>query len=164
MERSLFEQQAANRRRSAVLVFLFLLFFAWVGFGGDVVLRVWTADSSGYQHTIPWLGIVAVAIAVGLTIYSWKRGPQEVLWSTGAWELLEPGSDREKMLVNVVEEMAIASGQPVPTIWIVPDPDPNAFATGTDPGAAHVAVTEGLLALLPRNELQAVVAHEMAHV
>jgi heat shock protein HtpX len=66
--------------------------------------------------------------------------------------------------VNVVEEMAIASGLPRPTVWIVPDNDPNAFATGTDEKHAHVAVTEGLLAMLNRDELQAVVAHEMAHI
>jgi heat shock protein HtpX len=66
--------------------------------------------------------------------------------------------------VNVVEEMAIASGLPRPTVWIVPDKDPNAFATGTDEKSAHVAVTEGLLTTLSRDELQAVVAHEMAHI
>ena len=66
--------------------------------------------------------------------------------------------------MNVVEEMAIASGLPRPRIWIVPDPDPNAFATGRDAASASIAVTEGLLAKLTRDELQAVVAHEMAHV
>jgi heat shock protein HtpX len=161
---NLFEQQAANRRRSALLVVLFFAFFAWVGFGGDLVFHLATADATGYRHTIPWFGIGTTLLAAGLVRYSWKRGPKEVLWSTGAWELLEPVSEKESVLVNVVEEMAIASGQPRPTIWIVPDPDPNAFATGTDPHHAHIAVTEGLLALLPREELQGVVAHEMAHV
>jgi heat shock protein HtpX len=64
----------------------------------------------------------------------------------------------------VVEEMAIASGVPRPKIWIVPDDDPNAFATGRDAATASIAVTEGLLAKLSRDELQGVVAHEMAHV
>jgi heat shock protein HtpX len=66
--------------------------------------------------------------------------------------------------MNAVEEMAIASGLPKPRVWIVPDSDPNAFATGRDAATASVAVTEGLLATLSRDELQAVVAHEMAHV
>ena len=87
-----------------------------------------------------------------------------MLWSTGAWELIEPATPEQKQLVNVVEEMAIASGVPRPRIWIVPDTDPNAFATGRDAATASVAVTEGLLAALSRDELQAVVAHEMAHV
>jgi heat shock protein HtpX len=60
--------------------------------------------------------------------------------------------------------MAIASGLPRPRVWIVPDPDPNAFATGRDAASASIAVTEGLLSKLSRDELQAVVAHEMAHV
>ncbi len=60
--------------------------------------------------------------------------------------------------------MAIAAGQPRPRIWVVPDPDPNAFATGRDPQHASIAVTEGLLARLNREELQGVVAHEMAHI
>jgi heat shock protein HtpX len=64
----------------------------------------------------------------------------------------------------VVEEMAIASGIPRPRIWIVPDDDPNAFATGRDPGTASIAVTQGLLGKLTRDELQGVVAHEMAHI
>jgi heat shock protein HtpX len=60
--------------------------------------------------------------------------------------------------------MAIASGIPRPKIWIVPDDDPNAFATGRDAATASIAVTEGLLAQLSRDELQGVVAHEMAHI
>jgi heat shock protein HtpX len=60
--------------------------------------------------------------------------------------------------------MSIASGLPKPRVWVVPDPDPNAFATGRDATSASIAVTEGLLGQLSRDELQAVVAHEMAHI
>jgi len=60
--------------------------------------------------------------------------------------------------------MAIAAGVPRPRIWIVDDPDPNAFATGTDPLHSHIAVTRGLLELCSRDELQAVVGHELGHV
>src|SRR5207245_2161856 len=62
------------------------------------------------------------------------------------------------------EEMAIAAGVPRPRIWIVPDPDPNAFATGTDPFHAHVAVTQGILDICSRDELQGVVGHEVGHI
>ena len=163
---SLFEQQAANRRRSALLVLLFLLFFAWIGFGGDLVFHLQTTGSppDRYHHSFPFFGILATLVAIGMARHAWKRGPKQILWATGAWELVQPSSPEEKMLVNVVEEMAIASGLPRPRIWIVPDKDPNAFATGTDPNDAHVAVTEGLLAALSRDELQAVVAHEVAHI
>jgi heat shock protein HtpX len=166
---NLFEQQAANRRRSAILVAVFMLFFAWIGFGGDLILYLQTtagaADSGGgYRHVFPWFGVFTTLLAGGMAWYSWRRGPKQVLWATGAWEILEPVKPEEKVFVNVVEEMAIASGLPRPTVWIVPDSDPNAFATGTDEKHAHVAVTEGLLAMLNRDELQAVVAHEMAHI
>jgi heat shock protein HtpX len=169
---NLFEQQAANRRRSAILVTVFLLFFAWIGFGADLILYLQTtavAEAStsgggGYRHVFPFCGIVATLLAAGMAWYSWRKGPKEILWATGAWELIEPTKPEEKVYVNVVEEMAIASGLPRPTVWIVPDKDPNAFATGTDENSAHVAVTEGLLTALNRDELQAVVAHEMAHI
>jgi heat shock protein HtpX len=166
---NLFEQQAANRRRSATLVIVFLLFFAWIGFGGDLIFYLQTTSASsdggtGYRHVLPFFGIAATLVAAGMAWYSWRKGPKEILWATGAWELVEPASPEEKTYVNVVEEMAIASGLPRPTVWIVPDKDPNAFATGTDEKSAHVAVTEGLLTTLSRDELQAVVAHEMAHI
>src|SRR5207247_7445191 len=103
-------------------------------------------------------------IAVLTAWYAYATGPEKVLWSTGARAIVDPTDPQEKQLVNVVEEMAIAAGIPRPRIWIVDDPDPNAFATGTDPLHAHVAVTRGLLALCTRDELQAVVGHELGHV
>ena len=110
------------------------------------------------------MGIITTLVAGGICWYSWRFGAQRVLWSTGAREILEPGTADERQLVNVVEEMAIASGQPKPRVWIVPDDDPNAFATGRDAATASIAVTEGLLRTLSRDELQGVIAHELAHV
>ncbi len=69
-----------------------------------------------------------------------------------------------RSLFNVVEEMAIASGLPMPKVYIINDPAPNAFATGRNPKTASVAVTAGLLGRLNRDELQGVVAHEMSHI
>ena len=88
----------------------------------------------------------------------------KILWATGAREVVEPGTDKEKQLVDVVEEMAIAAGVPRPRVWIVDEADPNAFATGTEPNHSHVAVTQGLLDLCSREELQAVIGHELGHV
>jgi heat shock protein HtpX len=165
-EANLFAQQEANRRRSVWLVIAFILFFAWVGFGGDLAYALLTADPStgAYQHVIPYIGLFTVGTAAWICWYSWRYGSERVLWSTGAWELIEPATAEQKQLMNVVEEMAIASGLPRPRVWIVPDDDPNAFATGRDPATASLAVTEGLLRTLSRYELQGVVAHEMAHV
>ncbi len=163
---NLFAQQEANRRRSNWLVVGFVLFFAWVGFGGDLAYGLFTAQNppDGYHHTIPILGIFTTLAAGGICWFSWRYGPERVLWATGAWEIVEPATPEQRQLVNVVEEMAIASGLPKPRVFVVPDPDPNAFATGRDPESASIAVTEGLLATLSREELQGVVAHEMAHV
>ena len=163
---NLFAQQEANRRRSNWLVVGFIVFFAWVGFGGDVGLGLLTADAppDAYHHVIPFLGLFSTVSAAGICWFAWRYGPERVLWSTGAWEIIEPATPAQTQLVNVVEEMAIASGLPKPRVWVVPDDDPNAFATGRDAQSASIAVTEGLLAALNREELQAVVAHEMAHV
>lgn len=162
----LFTQQEANRRRSALLIAGFILFFAWIGFGGDLVWYLATRDlpSPAYRHVVPWTGLITTTVGALLAWWAWRRGAERVLRATAAWELITPATPGQQRLANVVEEMAIASGQPRPRIWIVPDPDPNAFATGRDPLTSHVAVTEGLLDLLDRDELQGVVAHEMAHI
>jgi heat shock protein HtpX len=162
----LFAQQEANRRRSAWLVGGFILFFAWVGFGGDLGLYLWTADAppEAYHHVVPFLGILTTAFAAGLCWYAWRTGPRRVLWSAGAAELVEAVTPEQRQLVNVVEEMAIAGGMPRPKIWLVPDQDLNAFATGHRAADAHIAVTQGLVARLSRDELQGVVAHELAHI
>lgn len=163
---NLFEQQAANKRKSAWLTAGFVLFTAWIGFGGDFGFYLLTRDASpeAYHHVIPFIGLGLSVVAGGVAWYSWTHGSAQVLRATAAWELVEPATPEHTRLVNVVDEMAIAGGLPRPRIWIVPDPDPNAFATGKDPSSAHIAVTEGLLAMLDRDELQGVIAHEMAHI
>ena len=163
---NLFAQQQANRRKSAWLVAGFILFFAWIGFGGDLGFYLLTRDlpSGRYHHLVPFIGLAALAFAGGTARYAWVNGARRVLDASSAQELVTPATPELKRLDNVVEEMAIAAGIPKPKIWIIPDDDPNAFATGRDPLTAHVAVTEGLLKTLDRDELQGVVAHEMAHI
>jgi heat shock protein HtpX len=162
---NLFAQQESNRKRTRWLVIGFLLFFAWVGFGGDLGFYLLTRENeSGYHHTIPFIGIFMTLVAGAICWYSFRKGPARVLWAAGAVEVVEAVTPEHKQLMNVVEEMAIASGLSLPKVWVVPDEDPNAFATGLDEQRANVAVTEGLLKVLSRDELQAVVAHEMAHI
>jgi len=163
---NLFAQQDANRRRTRWLVILFIAFFAWLGFGGDWILHELTRDAppNAYHHTVPWAGLALTTFAALLALYSWKTGPNKVLWSAGAREIETPSGDAETRLVNVVEEMAVASGLQKPRVWLIADSDPNAFATGFDAEHAHIAVTDGLLQICSRDELQAVIAHEMGHV
>lgn len=164
--RDLFAQQESNRRQSSWLLIGFILFFAWVGFGGDIVLYLATGDApvGVYHHVVPFIGIAATLAASGFAWTSWAYGDKQVLWSTRAMELVNPVTEGQQRLVNVASEMAIASGQPMPTLYLVPDDDANAFATGRDPQHASLAVTDGLLTLLDRDELQGVVAHEMGHI
>ena len=155
---NLFQQQEANRRRTTWLVIGFVLFFAWLGFGGDYV---WALQG---HHPFPWVGILLTTVAIITAWYTYKTGPEKVLWATGAQELIDPKTDAERQVANVVDEMAIAAGIPRPRLWIIPDDDPNAFATGHDPRDSHIAVTLGLLTICNRDELQAVIAHELGHV
>jgi heat shock protein HtpX len=163
---NLWDQQASNRRKSALLVAGFVVFFAWIGFGGDLAFYLATRDlpATQYHHVIPWIGMIVVTVAGGMVWHAWTRGAERVLWAAGAREVVEPRGLQETQLVNVVEEMAISAMLPRPRIWIVPDNDPNAFATGIDAAHAHIAVTEGLLQALNREELQGVVAHEFSHI
>ncbi|HEV8509503.1 MAG TPA: M48 family metallopeptidase [Gemmatimonadales bacterium] len=155
---NLFQQQEANRRRTTWLVIGFVLFFAWLGFGGDYI---WSLQG---HHAFPWLGIVLTTVGSLIAWHTYKTGPEKVLWATGAQELIDPRTDAERQVANVVDEMAIAAGIPRPRLWIVPDDDPNAFATGHDPRDSHIAVTQGLLRICNRDELQAVIGHELGHV
>lgn len=167
---NLFEQQQSNRRKSRWLVALFLLFFLWLGLGGDLAVYLYTqdlVDAAGqtlYRHRFPWAGTVLGLFALVLTFDVLRNGGKRVVKQVGASPLVYAKTDQERQLLNVVEEMAVASGLPMPSVYIVPDADPNAFVSGTKPGEAHLAVTRGLLEVLNRDELQAVVAHEMGHV
>jgi heat shock protein HtpX len=165
-EVNLFAQQEANRRRSRWLVIGFILFFAWLGFGGDYIAYLATAHAppESYHHLFPWIGIALTLLGAGMAKYSYSAGPANVLKSTGAREIIDPQTPQEKQLVNVVEEMSVASGIARPHVWLIDDPDPNAFATGHDESDANIAVTQGLVAICSRDELQAVIGHEMGHI
>jgi len=144
----------------------FVVFFAWLGFGGDYIFWLSTRDANPerYHHVFPWFGLVISAIAIAVARYAYRTGPEKVLWATGAREIIDPQDEAERQFLNVVAEMAIAAGVPKPRTWIVPDDDPNAFATGHDPKDSHIAVTRGLLKICSREELQAVIGHELGHV
>lgn len=107
------------------------------------------------------LTAIAVLVSAGSSGLSWWQSDRLVLAMTGA-KIVE--TEQAPQLHNVVEEVAIAAGLPKPRVAIVEDPAPNAFATGRTPERAIVAVTSGLLERMNREELQAVIAHEMAHI
>ena len=162
---NLYEQQAANRRQTWLVMLAFVAFFLFLGFGVDAfVLR-------RGPGAVPIGSIIALGVGSASAATSYFSGDRAVLLSTAAQpvaELASTATDADRLKVhqlqNVVDEMAIASGLPRPKVYVVPDPDPNAFATGRDPAHASLAVTRGLLDTLNREELQGVVAHEMSHI
>ena len=162
----LFTQQRSNRRRARWITLGFVLFFAWLGFGGDYILhRLGREGVTGsYVHVFPVLGTLLTAIAAGLALRSWRSGADTVLRAVRAREVLAPADEREQILSNVLDEMGVAAGLPRPRLFVVEDPDPNAFTVGLGPESACVVVTTELLVRLRRDELQAVVAHELGHV
>lgn len=163
---NLLEQQAANRRRTWIVMVVFVAFLALVGSGVDAFV----IGSGG--PFVPVATMAAIAVGGGQAWWSLRHGDRSVLGSSAAVPLAvrlagastDADRFRYRQLQNVVEEMAIAAGIPVPAAYVIPDADPNAFATGPDPAHASIAVTEGLLQTLSRDELQGVVAHEMGHI
>ncbi len=139
---------------------LFVLFFGILGFGFDAYVL-----GFGTGRGIPFPVGTLLALAVGTATAFWglQSGSRAVLASCHAAPA-PTGDPRCQVLRNVVEEMSIAAGLPPPAVYVIPDPDPNAFATGKDPANASIAVTQGLLDTLNRDELQGVIAHEMSHV
>jgi heat shock protein HtpX len=148
------ERIAVNRRNSLLLIAAFLAFVAAFGY---VIGYAWIGDPRG---ALFGLGLAFVVGTIsGLATY--YGGDRMVLAASRAKEITH---DDAPVLFNVVEEMAIAAGLPMPKVYIIEDSAPNAFATGRDPEHASVAVTSGLLKKLNRDELQGVIAHEMSHV
>src|SRR5215210_2594449 len=148
------ERIARNRRNSLLLIAVFLAFITVFGY---IIGFAWLGDP-----TRALFGL-ALALVVGVVsgLVSYFAGDNMVLAASRAREITH---DEAPVLFNVVEEMSIASGLPMPKVYIVDDSAPNAFATGRDPAHATVAVTSGLLDKLDRDELQGVMAHEMSHV
>ncbi|MHC4063972.1 MAG: M48 family metallopeptidase [Planctomycetota bacterium] len=154
---------AANKRNSVILVIVIgLLILALGGVFGFVSGHYYGGGSPEAITTSIVTGLVlALVVAVISTVGSYYGGASAVLAMSKA-RRIEKKDDPQ--LFNVVEEMTIAAGLPMPKVYVIDDTAPNAFATGRDPAHGVVAVTTGLRSKLARNELQGVIAHEMAHI
>ena len=146
----MYEQIASNKRRSILLVLGALLLLGAVGYALGLIY------ASG-----PVGLVIALVIAGFLSIGSYRYGDKVVLASARAREVT---AEQEPRLHNVVEGLAIAAGTPKPRVYIVPEQAPNAFATGRNPDHSSMAVTQGLLDMMNRVELEGVIGHEMSHV
>lgn len=146
---TLYTHQTANRFKTFFLMSMFLVLVIAVGFGVAWYLQE------------PVIVYIAVAFALLMNIGSYWFSDKLVLRMTGAKEIQKQDAPE---LYTVVENLAITAGLPMPKVYIVNDPAPNAFATGRDPEHAVVATTTGLLELLDRTELEGVIAHELSHI
>ena len=146
---SLYTQQSSNIRKTWLLMTVFLVMVIAIGY----------AVSWYFQS--PVVLYVAVGFAFFMNFYSYWNSHKMVLRMTGA----RPATKEEVPdLYNIVENLSISTGLPMPKVYVIDDPAPNAFATGRNPQNAVVAATTGLLAMLEYSELEGVMAHEMAHV
>src|SRR5690242_15788276 len=158
MALNLYDQQKQNIANTRVFIAGFVALLVILGLGADGVLY-----AGGASPGLPIATLGALCFGGFSAFWSLHGGDRAVLESTHA-RPLDPANPRERVLDNVVEEMAIAGGLPKPAVFVIPDSDPNAFATGSGPERSSIAVTQGLLDTLDREELQGVVSHEMSHV
>ena len=146
----MYEEIAANKRRTILLVVGAVVFLGLIGY---VIGLVWGTGPLGLA--------IAAGLAVALSLGSYFAGDRVVLASARAKEVTP---EAEPRLHNIVEGLAIAAGLPKPRVYVVPEQAPNAFATGRDPEHSSVAVTQGLLQIMNRVELEGVIGHELSHV
>ncbi|MGC9149768.1 MAG: M48 family metallopeptidase [Candidatus Micrarchaeia archaeon] len=154
MKVNIYEFTEKNKRDSLILIFSFfiiLILLAWVI--GEV-----------YAPDIAFAFVIfAFLFSIFDTLFSYYNGDKIVLKAVGARKA-NPQNPKEKILINVVEELSIAAGIKTPEVYVMPGMDINAFATGRDPEHSSVCVTEGALNLLNRSELSGVVGHEITHI
>ena len=147
-------QQAANRRNSVMLILAVTALLAALGFAIGY-------GTTGAVEGAFGVTTIAIVVAMLMSVGSYFAGDKLVLAASGAKEVTQESAPQ---LMNVVQEMALAAGVPMPKVYVIEDTAPNAFATGRDPKHASVAITTGLLQKLDREELQGVMGHELSHV
>jgi heat shock protein HtpX len=145
-----YEQISANKRKTVLLIFLFVLLLSAVGLAVDYFLQ------GG------WVGFAIVAVIVAISSFVSYFNSDKVALRMAHAVPADPV--QYARYHNLVEGLCIASGLPKPRLYIVDDPAPNAFSTGRNPKHAAVAVTTGLLEKMNRVELEGVLAHELSHI
>ena len=140
---------AKNKRNTVFIILLFLLIIGGLG------------ALAAYVYNSPSIAITVIVIAVGYAVIQYFAASRLAISISGGQEIQKADNPR---LYRIVENLSITDGLPMPKLYIINDPAPNAFATGRDPEHAYVAATTGLLDLMDDSELEGVMAHEMGHV
>lgn len=147
---TLYTQIASNKRKSVLLIIFFVIFIISLGwiFG--------TTTELGYMGVI-----IAVIIAITMSLFGYYRGDKLALWTAGAKPITK---EDNKYAYRMVENLCITAGLPMPKIHIINDTAINAFATGRNPEKASIAITTGAIEKLENEELEGVIAHELSHI
>lgn len=140
---------AKNKRNTVLIIVLFVIIVGLLGVLWGYLAGSWT------------ISILVVVIAVGYAIFQYFAAGSETMALAGAQQIQKSDNPR---LYRIVENLAITDGLPMPKVYIIADPAPNAFATGRDPQHALVAATTGILDIMDDRELEGVMAHELGHV
>ncbi|HUD03352.1 MAG TPA: zinc metalloprotease HtpX [Patescibacteria group bacterium] len=140
---------AANKRKTVYLIFGFFVLIGVIAYG-----------IGWYFHTFS-ITLIAVIFAIAYAFWSYYASDKLALSVNNATQIEKADNPR---LWRTVENLSIATGMPMPRVYIIDDPSPNAFATGRDPKHAAVAATTGLLDMMNDNELEGVLAHELGHI
>ena len=140
---------AKNKRNTVFIIVLFLLIISGLG-----VLAAFVYNSTSIAVTV-------IVIAVAYAAIQYFAASRLAISISGGQEIQKTDNPR---LYRIVENLSITDGLPMPKVYIINDPAPNAFATGRDPNHAYVAATTGLLDIMDDSELEGVMAHEMGHV
>lgn len=144
----LYEQIADNKRNTWIVMTMFCLVILAIAYLLDITLN----------KTIAEIFLIAGLIYL---LYTYFDATHRLMSVTHSVQVSRQDAPQ---LYELVEELCLAGGIPTPTIYITPDQEPNAFATGRDPQHASLAVTAGLLKIMNKNELQGVIGHELSHI
>ncbi|MFH1781205.1 MAG: M48 family metalloprotease [Patescibacteria group bacterium] len=148
---TVYKQIASNKRRTVLLIALFILFIIAMG---------WLFS---YLFDYGYSGLfLAVIIAISMSLVSYYSGDKVALFTAGAKGPIT--KEQNSYVYNLVENLSITAGLEMPKIYLIQDDSPNAFATGRDPKHASIALTTGIINLLENQELEGVIAHELSHI
>jgi heat shock protein HtpX len=150
---SMYHQIARNKRKSVIVITSFFIIWAAIGY---VIGYIASGVSGGISGII-----IAAIVALLVVLWSLTLGQATVLAVSGAQPVTQ---QQAPVLYDIVSTLTIGAGLPMPKIYIIQDPSPNAFATGTSPQKAAITCTTGLLAIMNREELEGVTGHEMSHI
>ena len=147
----MYKQITSNKRKSILLITIFIIFILFLG---------WLiGELTGYGYNT---FVIAIIVSLIMSLASYYNGDKVALWTAGAKGPIEKNDN--PYVYRLIENLCITAGLPLPKIYLIPDPAPNAFATGRDPRHASIALTTGIVEKLENEELEGVIAHELSHI